>query len=325
MNRRVFIAGLGSTAALPVVAWAQQQRTAVIGALSASSSFGGPRQLDAFRRALADGGYVEGRNVEIVFQFADNQYDRLLSLAEGLVRRRVDLIVATASTAALLAAKASTGTIPIVFQLASDAVALGLVANLNRGGGNITGVMNLAQGLLAKRLELLHESVPPTSSFAFLFNASNPDAARINEAENAARTLGIDLLPLKISGPNDIETAFAMAAQRRIGALLVDADSLFFVQRAQLAALAARFAIPAIYHAREVVEAGGLMSYGADYAETFRMTGTYASRILKGEKPADLPIQQATKIELVLNLKTAQALGLTIPLSLLGRADEVIE
>jgi putative ABC transport system substrate-binding protein len=326
MRRRDFISLLGSAAAAwPLTAQSQQPRVPLIGILSTSAGPGDfPRQDAAFRQGLGESGYVEGRSVELLYRFAENQYDRLPSLAADLLGRRVAVIVAGGVNSAL-AAKAATTTVPIVFQLGADPVELGLVASLNHPAGNVTGATFLARALFAKRLELLHEAVPAATLVAFLYNPANLDASRIRETEDAGRTLGLDLFSVTARNASEIEEAFTALSQRRAGAVIVDGDPLFFVQRRQLAELAARHAVPAIYHARETVEAGGLMSYGADIPEAFRIAGIYAGRILKGEKPADLPVQQSAKIELIINLKTAKALGITFPLTLLGRADEVIE
>jgi len=246
-------------------------------------------------------------------------------MAADLVRRRVDVIVTTGGLAAARAAKAATTTVPIVFQFGSDPVALGLVESLNRPGGNITDVSVLSGTLAAKRLEVLHEAVPTATTIGFLVDPTNPDTGRMEEMEIAARTLGVNLLIVNASSPSEIEAAFGTLAQRQVGALIADASAFYFVQGEQLAGLAARYALPAIYHAHEISRAGGFMSYGASFFDAWRLAGTYAARILKGAKPGDLPVQQSTKVELAINLKTAKALGLTIPLPLLGRADEVIE
>jgi putative ABC transport system substrate-binding protein len=246
-------------------------------------------------------------------------------MAADLVSRRVDVIFACSGPAPALAAKAATTAIPIVFQQGSDPVTLGLVASLNRPGGNVTGVFQLAEALIAKRLQLLHEIVPAVMTFAYLINPTTPDDGHVREAEMAARVLGAKLLVLTTTRPSEIEAAFATLAQQRIGALAVDSDTLFYVQRDQLAELAARHALPTIYHAREITKAGGLVSYGPNFSDAYRLAGTYAGRILKGEKPADLPVQQSTRLDLVINLKTAKALGLTIPETLLATADEVIQ
>jgi putative tryptophan/tyrosine transport system substrate-binding protein len=326
MRRREFIAGLGSVA----VAWrrsarAQQSALPVIGFLNGGSADAAAAFATAFRQGLGEQGYAEGRNVQILYRWAENRNERLPLMATDLVRRRVDVIVTTASPAAALAAKAATTMIPIVFQTGADPVELGLVASLNRPGGNVTGVSMLAESLTAKRVGLLRELVPAAMTIAYLVNPITPDDGHIREAEMAARVLGVHLLVLSATSQGEIEAAFATLVQQRIGALLVDSDALFFAQRDQLVALSAHHALPAIYHAHEITKAGGLMSYGPNFSAAFRLTGNYAGRILKGEKPADLPVQQSTRIELVINMRTAKTLGLTIPETLLATADEVIE
>ena len=325
MNRRMLIAGLGSAAAWPVLARAQQPAAMpVIGYLS-SREKGGPSELFV-RQGLGEQGYVEGSNLEIFSRFAELQYDRLPALAADLVRRRVAVIVAVGAPAAK-AAKEATATIPIVFLLGVDPVESGLVASLNHPSGNLTGVTTLAVELNGKRLELLHETVPWVKAFGFLVDpTAGGFAAATRESENAARIRSVGLTILEARTPSEIERAFAGLAERRIGALLVAASTAFFPQRDQLAALAARHAMPAIYPNREIVQAGGLMSYGTTGADTsYRLVGAYAGRILRGEKPADLPVQRSTRTELVINLKTAKALGLTIAETLLATADEVIQ
>jgi putative ABC transport system substrate-binding protein len=275
---------------------------------------------------LAEAGFVENKNVAIEYRWAENQNNRLPALALDLVRRRVAVIVAVGGTAPALAAKTATSTIPIVFRLGSDPVELGLVASLSRPGGNITGVASLASALSAKRFELLHELSPGPASIAALVNPTSLDPeSRTREWEVAARVLGVRLVVLNASSAGEIDRAFATLVQQRIGALLAGSDALYFAQRNQLVALAARHRVLALYHAREAVEAGGLMSYGPNIPDGYRLAGTYVGRILKGEKPADLPVQQSTRLELVINLKTAKALGIDIPTSILLRADEVIE
>jgi putative ABC transport system substrate-binding protein len=289
---------------------------------------GGARVLTAaFLRGLGEQGYVEGRNVEILYQWAENRYDRLPMLAAVLVRRPVAVIFSGGGSGVALNAKSATSTIPIVFAASGgDPVDLGLVASLNRPGGNVTGVSILTTELLTKRLELLREIVPATTLISFLVNPTNPAVGFSNkEAEIAARTLGVSLVTLNASTPSEIEAAFSTLAMRRISALLVDGNPLWTIQRNQLAVLAARHAVAAIYPVRDIVEAGGLVSYGASISDAYRLAGTYVGRILRGEKPSDLPVQQSVRIELVLNLKTAKALGLSFPLTLLARADEVIE
>jgi putative tryptophan/tyrosine transport system substrate-binding protein len=327
MRRRDFIVALGGAAGWPVVARAQQAALPVVGYLN-SASLDAFRELVAgFHRGLDDTGYVEGRNLAIEYRWAQNQNDRLPEFAADLVRRQVAVIVAHGSTPAALAAKAATTTIPIVFLNASDPVEIGLVASLARPGGNITGILNLGGGLIAKRLELLHELVPTATSIAVLVNPTNPRIAEatLTEGRTAARTLGVDLLVLNAGSRNEIEAAFASLVERRAGALLVAADSLFNTQTDQVVALAARYAVPTSYEIRPYVAAGGLMSYGPDTVDSSRQLGVYTGRILKGEKPADLPVQQPTKFEMVINLKTAKALGIDVPTSILLRANAVIE
>ena len=277
-------------------------------------------------RGLAEQGFFEGHNVEIM-QLADLQYDRFPMLAADLVRRHVTVILATGgSPVPALAAKSATTTIPIVFVTGVNPVESGLVASLNRPGGNITGATARALELTGKRLELLHEMVPAAKSIGILVNPTNPKVeADVKQAEAAARILGVRLAAVNASTPSEMEAAFAILAGQRIGALMVIPDSLYFAQRDQLAALAARYAVPAMYFFREFVDAGGLMSYGANLAEPWRLAGTYVGRILNGEKPADLPVQQSTRIEMVLNLKTAKALGIEVPTATLLRATDVIE
>jgi putative tryptophan/tyrosine transport system substrate-binding protein len=329
MRRREFIAGLGTAAVWPVVARAQQLTMPVIGYLGGTTEgFDAPfrRIVTAFGRGLGEQGYVEGRNVEILYRYADGRNDRLPAMAADLVRRRVSVIYAVSGPAAALAAMAATSTIPIVFRTGADPVELGLVASLNHPGGNITGVTNLSTELAPKRLELLHQMVPSATSIGFLVNPNLPQIEdEERQVEAAARILGVRLVILKASTPSEIEAAFAIIAGQRIGALMASGDPLFFIQRNQLAALAARHAVPAIYSTREIVEAGSLMNYGPSLSDADRLAGTYAGRILKGEKPSELPVQQSTRIEMVINMKTAKSLGLTVPQSILLRADEVIE
>jgi putative tryptophan/tyrosine transport system substrate-binding protein len=324
MKRREFIAGLAGAAAWPIAAGAQQRQMPVIGFMNGASA-----GLDAgeveFRKGLSETDYVEGRNVAIEYRWAESRYDRLPALAADLVRRRVAVIVSQGAPASL-AATAATSTIPIVFASGFDPVELGLVARLSRPGGNVTGVLFLTQAVIAKRLELLHEIVPAATLIGLLVNPTTPSAeAQIKEAETAARALGVQLAIRNASTPSEIDAAFAILVDQRIGALLAGTDVLFAVQYNQLVALAARHAVPAIYSRRNAVEAGGLMSYGTDFSDAWRLSGNYAGRILKGEKPGNLPVQQSTRIEMVLNLKTAKALGLSVPPSTLLRADEVIE
>jgi putative tryptophan/tyrosine transport system substrate-binding protein len=323
MQRRAFIAALAGAAVWPLAARTQQPPIPVIGllnSLSADWPFG-----VAFRQGLKEMGYVEGQNVVIEYRWAEGHYDRLPELAADLVRRQVAVIAATGGDPSALAAKAATTTIPIVFNVAEDPVKAGLVTSLNRPGGNMTGV-SLLTGALEGKLELLHELVPGAAVIAVLLNPNFMEAGTQSRiVDTAARTLNRQIQILNVSNDRDIDVAFTGMDQQRAGALLVASDPFFFIRREQLVALAARHAVPTIYFVREFVMAGGLMSYGTNFADLYRQLGVYAGRILKGEKPADLPIVQPTKFELVINLKTAKALGLEVPQSLLARADEVIE
>ena len=328
IGRRELIAGLGSAAlALPHAARAQQPAIPVVGYLSGTSPDDSIEILADFRRGLAETGYVEGRNLAIEYRWLEGRYDRIPTMLGDLVERRVAVIAVPNTTTAALAAKAATRTIPIVFAVGSDPVAIGLVVSLNRPEGNLTGVSMQQTTAAAHRLELLHELKPAERSIAFLVNPTNPSfaAAETREVQSAANVLGVDLVVLNASSTSEIEAAFLTLVQRHAGALLIGGD-IFFVSRTdQLVALAARHAVPAMYTYIEQTLAGGLIAYGAHLAETQRLVGVYCGRILNGEKPANLPVQLLTKVELVINLKTAKALGLTFPLTLLGRADEVIE
>jgi putative ABC transport system substrate-binding protein len=327
MRRRDFIAGLGGTAAAwPVATRAQQASLPVIGWLGSESPEAQDFRVISIRQGLKDSGYIEGQNVAIVYRWADWQYDRLPALAADLVRRQVNVIVA-GGLPPTLAAKAATATIPIVFQLAGDPVELGIVASLNRPGGNLTGMTSLNVEVAPKQLELIHELVPTATVVALLVNPANQLQAErtTRDLRAAAGKLGVRVHVLHASTERDFDMVFATLDQLRAGALVIGPDFLFTRWREQLGALTARHALPAICPYREFTAAGGLMSYGTDIPSMFRQVGTYASRILKGERPGELPAQQATKVELVINLKTAKALGLTFPLTLLGRADEVIE
>jgi putative ABC transport system substrate-binding protein len=325
MRRREFIALLGGTVAWPQSARAQQATLPVVGFLDGGSPEPDAFRVDAVRQGLKEAGYVEGQNVTIEYRWAQNQYDRLPALAADLVRRQVTVIVAS-SNAAALAAKAATTTIPIVFEIGGNPVMIGLVAGLGRPGGNTTGVTFLGSELTAKQLEVLHETVPKTAVIGLLENPTNPNADSVRrDVQAAADALGRKLVVAKAVVESDIDPAFTSLVQQRIGALLVRSDGLFNGRTEQLVALAARHALPAIYPVREFAVAGGLISYGANLRDALRQVGVYTGRILNGEKPSDLPVQQSTKVELVINLKTAKALGLDIPQTLLGRADEVIE
>ena len=328
MRRRDFITLLGGAAAAwPLTARAQQRSMPVIGFLSPTSPNSRAELIAAFHQGLAEVGYVEGRNVAIEYRWAKDQNEQLPFMAADLVQRRVSVIVAIDGTAAALAAKAATSTMPIVFIVGADPVELGLVASLGRPGGNITGVGALAVGTAAKRLQLLHELVPAAAGIAFLRNPTNPyfSALETRELQAAATVLGVRLLLLNASSPHEIEVAFANLVAQRAGAFLLGTDPFFMTAPDQLVALANRHTVPAIYPFREDAAAGGLVSYGASNRDAFRLVGDYTGRILSGDRPADLPVQQVTRIEMAINLKTANALGLTVPLPLLARADEVIE
>ena len=327
MKRRAFITLLGGAAAAwPLTARAQQQALPVVGFLNADSPKSYARQLSAFLKGLSEAGYVDGHNVTIEYRWAEGQNDRLPALAADLVHRQVAVIAAT-TTAASLAAKAATTIIPIVFETGADPVQLGLVPNLNHPGGNITGVTQTNQQVTPKRLQLLHELVPSASIMALLVNPASHYQADTQStgALSAAHTLGLELHVLNASTDSDFDSVFTNLTQLRAGGLVIASDPFFIGRSEELAALTLRHAVPTIFETREFAAAGGLMSYGADIAETYRLAGNYTGRVLKGEKPADLPVQLATKVELYINLKTAKALGITFPLTLLGRADEVIE
>jgi putative tryptophan/tyrosine transport system substrate-binding protein len=328
VKRREFITLIGGAAAAwPLAARAQQQAAMpVIGYLANAFPAGFAHFVDAFRRGLSETGFIEGRNVAIEYRWAEGQHERLSGLAADLVSRRVGVIVATGGGAPALAAKAATTSIPIVFTGGTDPVKAGLVASLGRPGGNATGVLNISTMLTAKRLELLRELVPAPTLIAALFNPSSPDAeGQQTEFETAARAIGQQALILNASSDRDFEAAFVAIRERRAAALFVSADPLFTTRRAQLVGLAAQYSIPANYSFRDFAAAGGLMSYGTNLPEVHRQAGVYTGRILKGTKPADLPVLQPTKFDLVLNLKTARALGLDVPAKLLALADEVIE
>jgi putative ABC transport system substrate-binding protein len=324
MKRRQFIAGLGSAAAWPVVAQGQQAAVPVIGYLHSGSPGQIPENLSGFLKGLDETGFVEGRNVAIEHRWAENQYDRFPALVADLVRRRVAVIVTDPPTIAAAAAKAATTTIPIIFSTGTDPVRAGLVASFNRPGGNVTGVVNISADLGPKRLGLLHEFVPTVTTIAVLNNPS-VGQRQIADMEDAAQRLGKRLLILNAGTESDLDQAFATAVEQKAGAAITISSAFFNQRRVQLVVLAARHAIPTISGSREFPAAGGLMSYGPDLRDVLRLVGLYVGRILKGEKPADLPVVQPTKFELVINLKTAKALGLTIPETLLATADEVIQ
>jgi len=325
MKRRDFITVLGGAAAWPLAARAQQPAMPVIGFLSPSSAQRTAQLLAAFRQGLNEIGYAEGRTVTIEYGWADGQSDRLPALAAELLRRKV-AVFATGGPAAALAAKAASTTIPLVFVSSSDPVQLGLVASFNRPGGNATGVSFIASELVAKQSELLHQLVPNAAVIGVLVNPTSANAeVQLKDVPAAARTLGLEIVVQNASSERDFDAVFAALVQQRAGALVVGSDPLFYTRRQQLAAMATRQALPAIYADREYAEAGGLMSYGTSIAAAFRQAGVYTGRILRGEQPAELPVMQATKFDLTINLITAKALGITVPPGLLVAADEVIE
>jgi putative ABC transport system substrate-binding protein len=327
LRRREFITVLGGAAAMwPLVSRAQQPAMPLIGVLQSGSRISFETQLAAFHQGLAETGYVEGRNVAIEHRWADGQYDRLPGLAAELVRRQVTLIFAGGGVAPAKAAMAATNTIPIIFLSGTDPIDYGLVTSLSRPGGNITGISWFASALEAKRLGLLHEVAPSAANIAVLVNPDFPAAEnQLKEARAAAREHGLNIVALSASATRELDTIFATLLDKRADALLVSPDPSFYDRREQLVALATRHAVPTIYYEREFIVAGGLMSYGTSLRDAFRLAGIYSGRILKGEKPADLPVLQPTKFEFVINLKNAKALGLTVPPTLLATADEVIE
>jgi putative ABC transport system substrate-binding protein len=326
MKRRDFITLLGGAAASwPLPTHAQQPSRPVIGYLSLGLPGVFEGRLNAFRQSLAEAGFVEGRNVTIEFRWAGDEAERLPALAADLARRQVAVIAAFGGNYGSLAAKAATSTIPIVFGLGDDPVSAGLVSSLSRPGGNMTGAITLGVEVIPKRIELMHELVP-AGIFAALVNPTRPNADDVaTRMQSAARALGREIHVLEARNEREIDAAFAGLAQLPARALVIGNDGYFNSRAKQFGALALRHAVPTIYQYRDFVAAGGLMSYGSAITDTYRIAGNYVARVLKGEKPGDLPVQQATRIELILNLTTAKALGITVPITLLGRADEVIE
>jgi putative ABC transport system substrate-binding protein len=325
MRRREFIAGLGGAAAWPVALHAQQ-RIPVIGFLGSASAplFSG--QLQAFRQGLGEVGYVEGQSIIIDNRWAEGRYDRLPELAADLVRRNVTAIVTSGGAPPALAAKAATTTIPILFVTGSDPVETGIVTNLRRPEANVTGVTSLNIEMGRKRLQLVHELMPAATIVVALVNPSSPTAeAQSKDMQSAAEQLGLKIHILQASSEQDLTAVFALLNRFQANALVISTDAFFISERVQLAHLAVLHKVPAVFEFRDFASAGGLMSYGANFAETYRLVGNYAGRVLKGDRPSELPVQQSTKVELIINLKTATALGLAVPLTLLGRADEVIE
>jgi putative ABC transport system substrate-binding protein len=327
MRRREFIRLFSSTAvAWPLTARAQQSAMPVIGFLGPNSPESDAYRVTAFKQGLKEAGFVDGQNVVIEYRWAQSHYEQLQKLAAELVQTRV-AVIATSGTPAALAAKASTTTIPIVFETAADPVQIGLVASLSRPGGNVTGITQTSEESTPKRLELLHELLPAARIMALLVNPTAPVLAepQARQVHSAAETLGLELHVLNASTESELEAAFAKVIELHASGLVIGGDAFFTSHSKQLAALAARYRVPAVYQWREFAAAGGLMSYGSNVTETHRLVGLYAGRILKGDKPADLPVQQATNIELYINLKTAKALGISVPLPLSGRADELFE
>jgi ABC-type uncharacterized transport system substrate-binding protein len=327
MRRREFITLLGGAATLPLAARAQQPAKPVIGFVHPGSAQSFARPLSAFLKGLGETGYVEGRNVAIEYRWAGDRSDQLPAMVDDLVRRQVSVLAVLGSTPAALAAKAASTTVPIVFTIAGDPVQVGLVASLNRPGGNLTGVVTLNVEIAPKRLELLHELFPTATSFALLVNPANPALAEpVSEhVQAAARMLGVKLHVLHVSSEPELDAALGTAERLQVAGLMIGPDAFFNSRIEQLAALTSRHALPAVYQWREFAAAGGLLSYGSSITDVYRQVGVYTGRILKGEKPADLPVEQTTKVELFVNLKAAKAFGITVPTALLVRADEVIE
>src|SRR5262245_12437141 len=327
MRRRDFIRTVaGAAVAWPFAALAQQQSVPMVGFVHTASPGDASHFVAAFRQGLKETGLVEGQNLAVEFRWAERHHDRLPELYADLVRRQVSVIVAAGGEPSPQLAKAATQTIPIVFTANNDPVRQGLVASLNQPGGNVTGITIFGAAAVAKRLQLLHELTPQTATVAYLVNPNNPNGGiELSAAETAAHSLRIKMLVINAGSESEIETAFAAMDQHRAGALLVASDTFFWQRRDQLSSLAARHRIPAIYYLREFAQAGGLITYGNSVPEMYRQVGIYTGRILKGEKPGDLPVQQSSKFDLVINLKTAKTLGLTVPYGLLNAADEVIE
>jgi putative tryptophan/tyrosine transport system substrate-binding protein len=326
MRRREFISLLGGAAAAwPLSARAQQSPMPVVGFLNGATATGWAPFVAAFRQGLNETGYIEGKNVAIEYRFAEGEYDRLPAMAADLVHRRVSVIAAT-TTPAALAAKAATTTVPVVFTTTGDPVQMGLVASLSRPGGNITGVTRLNVEIAPKLLELMHELVPTATRIVLLVNPTGPNAETLSkEIGAAARALGLEVPVLHATTERDFDKVFSTFAQLSAGALVIGTDPFFTTRSQQLAALTLRSGVPAIYSTRAFATSGGLMCYGGSITDVYRLAGGYAARILRGEKPADLPVQQSAKVELVINLKTAKTLGITVPNTIIGRADEVIE
>jgi putative ABC transport system substrate-binding protein len=326
IRRREFILTLGGAAAWPIAARAQQAAMPVVGFLNSGTREGFAPHLPVYLQGLSESGFVEGRNMTVVYGWGDNDNQRLSAMAAELIARRVAVITAP-SIGAAVAAKSATATIPIVFYTGADPVSLGLVASINRPGGNMTGINGLGTGLGSKRMELLHELIPAATAVAFLVNGGNSTLAEptIKDAQAAAHTLGLKLHVQDARTEDEIAAAFAKSVELGAAGLVVGADNFFTGKSRQLAALALRHGLPTVYQYHDFAAAGGLMSYGGSLSDGYRLVGLYTGRILKGEKPADLPVQQATKVELIINMKTAKAFGLTVPITLLGRADEIIE
>jgi len=326
VRRREFVTLLGGAAAWPLAARAQQAAMPVIGYLGLTSPEAFAGLTSAFRRGLGETGFVEGQNVEIKYRWAHGQFDQLPALAADLVAQQVSVIAALGTPASATAAKAATSTIPIIFVTGGDPVDIGLVKSLNRPAGNATGVYMLTVALEPKRLELIHELVPDAADIGIIADPNSPDTVeQMKSLSTAASSLGRRLKTMNVSGENDIEPAFAAMAEQRVAAAVVTSSPAYLPRRQKFVALAARYAIPTAYFVRDFADAGGLISYGTSLPDAYRRAGVYTGRILKGDRPADLPVEQSVKVELVVNLKTAKTLGITIPLALLGRADEVIE